>query len=93
MDIKLRGILFFVLVIMALAGLFVVQVWKQNEYVRLTKQNRALCVQLEKVKSDIANIMIDTKWLKDYKRLEKLARDDYGLVYAGVPEFIESEER
>ncbi len=93
MDISIRNILFLMLFVMAAAGFFVVQVWKQNEYVRLTKQNRTVCIQLEKIQGDIANIMIDNKRLKDYKRLEKLARNEYGLVFAGVPEFIESAKR
>ena len=87
-NISVKIILLWMLIVLIGAGLFVTHIWKQNHYVKLTKSLSASRIQLSKIKNDIANIQLDNKKLKDYKRLEHLAKKKFGLEYAGVPEFI-----
>ena len=85
---KIRSIFWWMLLVMACAGLFTAQVWKQNQYVRLTRNQAAAKARLQKVRSDIANIQLDNKKLKDYKKLEKMGEKHFGFVHAGLPELI-----
>jgi hypothetical protein len=85
---KIRNIFFWMALALVVAGIFVAQVWKQNNYVELKRNFASSGVLMEKLKSDIAGIQLDSKKLMDYKRLEKLAKKKFGLVYAGPPEFI-----
>ena len=92
-TIRLRNIFGWMLLVLACAGIFTAQVWKQNQYVKLTRDYAASQAQLVKVKSDVASIQLHNKKLKDYKRLEKLARTKFGLVYTGIPEFVYREKK
>jgi len=86
--IRLRNIFGWMLLVLACAGIFTAQVWKQNQYVKLTRDYEAYKAQLAKVKSEVASIQLHNKKLKDYNRLEQLAQNRFGLVYTGIPEFI-----
>ncbi|MFC1585178.1 septum formation initiator family protein [Fibrobacterota bacterium] len=90
---KLRNIVSWMLLVLAAAGIFIVHVWKQNQYVELTREHMAAKARLSRLKGDIANIQLDNKKLKDYKRLEELARKKFGFVYHGIPEFVYRDER
>jgi hypothetical protein len=45
-----------------------------------------------KIRSDIANIQLDNKRLRDYKKLEKIGKEYFGFVYTGLPELIYREK-
>jgi cell division protein FtsL len=85
---KIKNTLGWIIFAAVIAAVLVAQVWKQNEYVELTRKGSASKIQVERLKSDIARIQLDNKNLKDYKRLERLAEKKYGLVYAGPPVLI-----
>jgi cell division protein FtsL len=89
-NTHLKNIFFIIGLMMLAAFLFVAQVWKQNEYIKLSKAHEAYRVQQDKLQSDIANILLDIKKLKDFKRLETIGKKHFGMQFAGVPHFIQS---
>jgi hypothetical protein len=87
-EVKLRNIILWLGILLLAAGLFVAQVWRNYTYIKYTKNTVALKSRTSCLNNDIVHIKLDIEKLKDYKRLEKLAKERFSLVYAGVPNFI-----
>ncbi len=87
-GVKIRSLLLLSMLVLGAAGLFVIQVWKQNGYVTLAKNHRELKRQVKRLKSDIANIELRNKALKNFSRLEELGTERFGLVYPEVPVYV-----
>ena len=85
---RIRSIFGWMFLVMVCAGIFTAQVWKQNQYVKLTRDQSAARVQLVKIRSDIANIQLDNKRLKDYEKLEKIGKKRFGFIRTGLPELL-----
>lgn len=80
---------------LTLFGAFILslQVWRQNQYVRLTREGLGLDREIRKSENAVAALEMDVKALMRRQRLEKLAVDRFGLAYAGAPEWVGEQER
>jgi cell division protein FtsL len=87
-GIKLRSIVMWMALALLGASLFSAHVYKQNLYVRLSRD----AVKMEKEKrqqqNELASLELEVKSLMRRQRLENLAINRFGLVYAGAPEPI-----
>ncbi len=90
-GLKFRGIFALACLILLIAGYFAGYVWKENKYVVLAKKKSILQTEIKRLESEIVKIQLDNKQLKDYKRLENLGREQFGLIFGGVPKFINPE--
>lgn len=90
-GVKLSDVLVWFTVLLCIAGLFVANVWRQNAFIHASKENIALRKQVERLESDVVGIQMEIDGLRDNNRLETLARDRFGLAYAGVPVPVYSE--
>ena len=93
MGARLSKLMTWVALILVAAGFLVIQVWKQNQYITLIKNNRELHRQVKKLKSDIASMELERENLMSFSRLEKVGQERFGFVYPDVPEFVYPEKQ
>jgi cell division protein FtsL len=87
-GIRIRLIVLWMGVALLCASVFSAHVYKQNLYIRLSREAQ----QLERDKrlrlNEVAALELDVKSLTRRQRLEELAIHQFGLVYTGVPEKV-----
>jgi hypothetical protein len=82
---KLRKIVGLMLLALCAAGVLVAHVWKQNTYVRLSKEAVKLARQQGQLRNHIALLELGIADLRKFARLERLAKGSFGLEYGNMP--------
>jgi cell division protein FtsL len=88
MGINTWNTILLLMVLFLVAGYFVGQVWKQDQYVALMKEQQQLNTDISKLYNNVVKLQIKQSQLKSFQRLEKIAKEKYGFVYSGVPTFV-----
>lgn len=78
---KLRNVIVMMAAALGLAGILVAQVFRQNAYVRLSKQIRLNDKKAEALRNEIASAEMEVRKLKSLSRIEALAQRGLGLEY------------
>jgi hypothetical protein len=87
-GIKLRSVVLWIAAALFGAGVLSAHVYKQNLYVRLSREAQKLEQEKRTRQNDLASIELDVKGLMRRQRLEELAVKRFGLAYAGAPERV-----
>lgn len=89
---RLRNIVaLFVLVLMG-ASVLMAHVWKQNAYVRLSKESVKLGRECKALRDTLALLEVEAGDLRKLARIEGLARERFGLEYGNTPVLVYPEE-
>jgi cell division protein FtsL len=91
-GLKLRTIVGLFCLVLALAGVLVAHVWKQNAYVRLSMGAVRLAKQQTQLRNDIALLEVSVGGLKKMSRIESLAKGRFGLEYGKTPVLVYMDE-
>lgn len=87
-GVKLRRVVLWMGAALLGASLLSAHVYKQNLYIRLSRES----VKLDQVQrlrqNELAGLELDVKGLMRRQRLEQLAVTRFGLVYTGAPEVV-----
>jgi len=92
-GLKIRKIVLLAIFILGLASFFAGYVWKENNYIRLVRNEKIMNAKISKMTDEIVIIQLDNKKLKDFNRLEKIAVDKFSFVYEGVPNLVYPEKK
>lgn len=82
---RLRNIVALFLFVLLGASVLVAHVWKQNAYVRLSKESARLAREHKALRDSIALLEMQAGELREPARLERLARARFGLEYGRHP--------
>ena len=85
---RLRNIVALFLLVLMGASVLMAHVWKQNAYVRLSKESMRLAREEKSLRDGIALLEMEAGALKKLGRIEGLARDRFGLVYGNHPVLV-----
>lgn len=85
---RLRNIVALFLLVLMGASVLMAHVWKQNAYVRLSKESMRLARDGKVLRDGIALLEMEAGALKKLGRIEGLARDRFGLVYGNNPVLV-----
>lgn len=89
---RLRNIVaLFALVLMG-ASILMAHVWKQNAYVRLSKESAQLNRDGKALRDSIALLEMEAGALRKLARIEGLAKARFGLEYGNNPVLVYPEE-
>ncbi len=87
-GVKLRRVVLWMGAALLGASLLSAHVYKQNLYIRLSRESVKLD-QVHRLKqNELAGLELDVKELMRRQRLEQLAIHRFGLVYTGAPEVV-----
>lgn len=87
-GVKLRRVVVWIGAALFGAAVLSAHVYKQNLYVRLSRDAQRLEQEMRKRQNELAALEIDVKGLMRRQRLEDLAVKHFGLAYAGAPERV-----
>lgn len=87
-GVKLRRVVMWIGAALFGAAVLSAHVYKQNLYVRLSREAQKLEQEMRKRQNELAALEIDVKGLTRRQRLEELAVKHFGLAYAGAPEKV-----
>ena len=82
---RLRNIVALFLFVLLGASVLVAHVWKQNAYVRLSKESARLAREHKALRDSIALLEMQAGELRKPARIEGLARARFGLEYGKHP--------
>lgn len=82
---RLRNIVALFLFVLLGASVLVAHVWKQNAYVRLSKESARLVREHKSLRDSIALLEMQAGDLRKPARIEGLARARFGLEYGKHP--------
>jgi cell division protein FtsB len=85
---RLRNIVALFLLVLMGASVLMAHVWKQNAYVRLSKESMKLAREGKALRDSIALLEMEAGDLKKLGRIEGLARERFGLVYGNNPVLV-----
>ncbi len=91
---RLRNIIALFLSVLLGASVLMAHVWKQNAYVRLSKESVKLVRERKALRDTLALLELEAGELRSPARLEALARGRFGLEYGSAPVLVypEAEE-
>jgi hypothetical protein len=89
---RLRNIVALFLLVLMGASVLMAHVWKQNAYVRLSKESLKLARDHKALRDSIALLELEAGELRKLARIEGLARERFGLEYgiSAVPVYPEA---
>lgn len=87
-GIKLRLVFLWMGAALLCASVFSAHVYKQNLYIRLSREAQQLDKEKRIRLNEVAALELDVKGLMRRQRLEQLALHQFGLVYCGNPEKV-----
>ncbi len=82
---KLRKIFALMLLAVFCAGIFVVHVWRQNSFVQLSQEVSKNERELVKIRNEVARLELHVSELKKMSRVERVAREKFGLDFKVTP--------
>ena len=82
---KIRLVLGLMVVVLSLVSIPVGLVWKQNCFLKWTRQGAELDRQIRLLESETALAELDVRELKSLERIEKIAKENLGLSYSPTP--------
>ena len=82
---KLRKIVALMGLALGFAGVFVAHVWKQNTYIGLSLDAAKFEMQKAKLLGDVALLELEVGDLRKPERIERLAKEKFGLEYGVKP--------
>lgn len=82
---KLRSIIALFLLVLMGASVLMAHVWKQNAYVRLSKEAVKLAREGKALRDTLALLELEAGELRNMARIEALARARFGLEYGAIP--------
>lgn|GEM_PF-2490547 len=91
-GVKLRRIVLWMGAALLAAGMLSAHVYKQNLYIRLSRDSVKLELERRKKQNELAALELEVKSLLRRQRLEQLAVTRFGLAYSGAPEPIYRDE-
>lgn len=87
-GVKLRRVTMWIVLMLAVASLALAHVWKLHAHARFSREIVAVGRERDKLASEILLLDTETRALRQYSRLEAVARDRLGLVDPGPPVMI-----
>lgn len=85
---KLRSIIALFFLVLMGASVLMAHVWKQNAYVRLSKEAVRLAREGKALRDTLALLELEAGELRNMARIEALARARFGLEYGAIPVLI-----
>lgn len=85
---RLRNIVALFLSVLLGASVLMAHVWKQNAYVRLSKEAVELDRERKALRDTLALLELEAAELRSPARLEALARERFGLEYGIAPVLV-----
>lgn len=85
---RLRNIVALFLVVLMGASVLMAHVWKQNSYVRITKESMRLNKDRSGLRDSIALLEMQAGELRKLGRIEGLAKARFGLEYGNNPVLV-----
>lgn len=85
---RLRNIVALFLSVLLGASVLMAHVWKQNAYVRLSKESVRLDRERKALRDTLALLELEVGELRNPARLEALARGRFGLEYGIAPVLV-----
>ncbi len=82
---KLRQVFACMLLAGICASVFVAHVWRQNAFVQLTKDASKNERELGKIRNEVALLELQVSELKKLSRVERVAREKFGLDFQVTP--------
>lgn len=87
-GVKLRRVTGWIALMLCVASLALGHIWKQQAHARLAREIVAVGRERDKLASEVLLLDTETRGLRQYSRLEAVARDRLGLVDPGPPVMI-----
>lgn len=88
-DIKLRAVIVWMAVMLAAVSLPLAHVWKQQAYVRLSRELAQTVKDRDALANEVLRLETETRGLRQYSRIEAVARRRLGLIDPGPPMVIQ----
>lgn len=85
---RLRNIVALFLFVLLGASVLMAHVWKQNSYVRLSKESVKLERGRKALRDTLALLEMEAGELRNLARIETLAREKFGLEYGNTPVLV-----
>lgn len=85
---RLRNIVGLFLVVLMGASVLMAHVWKQNSFVRISKESMRLGRDYKALRDSIALLEMETGGLRNLGRIEALAKSRFGLEYGNTPVLV-----
>ena len=79
---------FLIVIVLVIPFLLIIQVWQVNRYNQLKDEVRALEKKQEEWIEKNKQVLTEIAALRSPERLEKLAREDMGLIFADYWDFL-----
>ena len=90
-GLKLRKIVGLFALVLIAAGVMVAHVWKQNAFIRISREAVKLGQSEAHLRNEIALLELEIGELRRFSRIEALAKGRFGLEYAKAPVLVYSE--
>ena len=86
--VKLRTVTAWMAVMLTCASLALGHIWKQQTHARLSREIVVVARDRDRLASEVLLLDTETRGLRQYSRLERVARERLGLVDPGPPVMI-----
>jgi cell division protein FtsL len=90
-SVKLRAVLLWMGLMLAVVSLPLAQVWKQQAFVRLSRELVQAGKDRDALATEVLVLETETRALRQLSRLETFARERLGLIDPGPPMVIQPE--
>jgi hypothetical protein len=88
-GVKLRTVTVWMAVMLSLASLALAHVWKQQTHARLSREIVKIGRERDALAATVLLLDTETRGLRQYSRLEAVARQRLGLIDPGPPIVIQ----